>query len=155
MISIDANILLYAASEAAPLHRRAMSFLASLGPREDVALSEFILTEFYLHLRNPAVLENPLSASEATAAVQAYRRHPRWRVLGFPGNSLTVHEQLWNLAGHTAFARRRIYDARTALSLRAFGVTEFATANVKDFEGFGFDRVWNPLANGKSARGKS
>ena len=26
------------------------------------------------------------------------------------------------------------------------GVTEFATANVKDFQGFGFTRVWNPLA---------
>ena len=44
-----------------------------------------------------------------------------------------------------AFARRRIYDARTALCLRAFGVKEFATANEKDFEGFGFERVWNPL----------
>jgi hypothetical protein len=30
-----------------------------------------------------------------------------------------------------------------ALWLRRQGVTEFATANVKDFEGFGFDRVWN------------
>jgi len=25
------------------------------------------------------------------------------------------------------------------------GVTEFATANLKDFFGLGFDRVWNPL----------
>ena len=24
-------------------------------------------------------------------------------------------------------------------------VTEFATANIKDFEDFGFKRVWNPL----------
>ncbi|MFM8358316.1 MAG: hypothetical protein ACKOET_07130 [Verrucomicrobiota bacterium] len=30
-------------------------------------------------------------------------------------------------------------------ALRHDGVTEFATANVKDFEGFGFERVWNPL----------
>ena len=43
------------------------------------------------------------------------------------------------------FARRRVYDARLALSLRRQGVTEFATANVKDFEGFGLARVWNPL----------
>lgn len=26
------------------------------------------------------------------------------------------------------------------------GVTEFATANVKDFEALGFQKVWNPLA---------
>lgn len=42
-------------------------------------------------------------------------------------------------------ARRRIYDTRTALCLKAFGVTELATANVKDFGEFGFLRVWNPL----------
>ena len=27
----------------------------------------------------------------------------------------------------------------------AQGVTEFATMNVKDFEGLGFRKVWNPL----------
>ena len=31
------------------------------------------------------------------------------------------------------------------IPIRAFGVTEFATANVKDFDGFGFQKVWNPL----------
>jgi len=36
-------------------------------------------------------------------------------------------------------------DARTAISLQLHGVTEFATANVKDFQAFGFSRVWNPL----------
>ena len=25
------------------------------------------------------------------------------------------------------------------------GVKELATTNVKDFQGFGFERVWNPL----------
>jgi len=34
----------------------------------------------------------------------------------------------------------------TALALQAFGVTEFATANIKDFEGLGFAKVWNPIA---------
>jgi hypothetical protein len=32
---------------------------------------------------------------------------------------------------------------RTALALRAFGVIEFAMTNVKDFEGFGFEKVGN------------
>jgi hypothetical protein len=45
------------------------------------------------------------------------------------------------------FARRRIYDTRLALTLRHHGVSDFATANVKDFEGFGFSRVWNPLGS--------
>jgi hypothetical protein len=43
-----------------------------------------------------------------------------------------------------SFAQRPIYDPRLALSLLRQGVTAFATADVKDFEEFGF--VWNPLA---------
>lgn len=39
-----------------------------------------------------------------------------------------------------------LFTQSTALALHAFGVTEFATANVKDFEGLGFARVWNPVA---------
>jgi uncharacterized protein len=42
--------------------------------------------------------------------------------------------------------RRRLYDTRSALTMTAQGVTEFATMNVKDFKGLGFRKVWNPLA---------
>jgi hypothetical protein len=31
------------------------------------------------------------------------------------------------------------------ITLTQQGVTEFATVNEKDFQGFGFARVWNPL----------
>jgi uncharacterized protein len=56
-----------------------------------------------------------------------------------------LHEALWETAASPAFARRRIYDLRLALALVQQGATEFATANVKDFESLGFQRVWNPL----------
>lgn len=145
MLSIDANILLYAYSEAAPGHERALAFIKAQSARENVALSEFVLAEFYLLLRNPAVLEKPLSASGAVRVIQSYRQQPRWKILGFPGTSREIHNELWQQAATPGIARRRIYDTRTALCLRAFGVTEFATANVRDFEGFGFQKVWNPV----------
>jgi hypothetical protein len=63
----------------------------------------------------------------------------------FPPDSRALHTRLWEIAGQPGIARRRIYDTRTALTLRAFGITEFATANVKDFEAFGFAKVWNPV----------
>ncbi|HSH96180.1 MAG TPA: PIN domain-containing protein [Roseimicrobium sp.] len=147
MLSLDANLLLYSYSKAAPEHVAARRFIESLSPREDVALSEFVLTEFYLHLRNPAVLDQPLGAPKAVEVIQSYRRHPRWKVVSFPPAGRELHTELWRLAATPGFARRRIYDTRTALTLRAFGVTEFATANVKDFETFGFQRVWNPVAS--------
>ena len=52
---------------------------------------------------------------------------------------------VWVLAAESGFARRRIIDARLALTLRHHGVTEFATRNVRDFESFGFERVWSPI----------
>ncbi|MDI1314072.1 TA system VapC family ribonuclease toxin [Prosthecobacter sp.] len=145
MLSIDTNLLLYAYSEAAPEHGRALAFITSMSASESVALSEFVLTEFYLLLRNPAVLKKPLSAPDAVRIIQSYRHHPRWKILGFPPTSREVHADLWQQAATPGIARRRIYDTRTALCLRAFGVTEFATVNVKDFEVFGFQKVWNPL----------
>ena len=147
MISVDANIILFAFAPGSPAHARARSFLVKLGGRDDVVVSEFVLTEVYLHLRNPAVLERPLTAPQAVATIHSYRRHPRWKVVGFPPESLALHESLWQAAAQKGFARRRIYDLRIALSLQAFGVTEFATANLGDFTGLGFSRVWDPTAD--------
>ena len=55
-------------------------------------------------------------------------------------------DELWSRLREPGLARRRAYDLRLALTLRRYGVTDFATVNVKDFEGLGFQRVWNPLA---------
>jgi toxin-antitoxin system PIN domain toxin len=144
MISVDTNILLFSYCENSPHHARAKAFLISLAAREDVALSEFVLSELYLLLRNPAVLEKPLNPREAVEVIKSYRFHPRWQIVGFPPRSRDIHAEIWKQAATHHFARRRIYDVRTALCLKAFGVKEFATANIKDFKNLGFDKVWNP-----------
>ena len=144
MTSFDSNILLYAFSQASPFHEVARDFLVELTPRDDVAVSELVLVELYTLLRNPAVLIRPLSAAAAVEVVQSYRRHPRWMLFGFDPDSVALHDELWTMAAETLFGRRRIYDARLALSLRGQGVTDFATADPKDFGDFGFARVWNP-----------
>lgn len=146
MLSIDTNLLLHACNEDSPNHRAAYAWVSGLQAQEDVAVSEFILAEFYGLLRNPAVLKRPLDAGSAAEVIQTYRRHPRWRLIGFPVESRALHDALWQKAGRKDFAFRRLYDARSALTLIAQGVTEFATVNTKDFEGLGFQKVWNPLA---------
>jgi uncharacterized protein len=120
--------------------------LEKLISRDDIALSEFILCEFYVLLCNPAILKKPLSARKTSEVVQVYRRHPVWKIVGFPATSKAIHNELWSLAARPNFARRRIFDARTALTLVSFGITDFATANTKDFKGLGFRKVWNPLS---------
>ncbi len=146
MISIDAKILLYSYAVASPLHVPARSFLEEFSEREDVALSEFILAEFYLLMRNPVVLEHPLDAAGAAAVIGSYRKHPRWKTLGFPPHSRELHDELWKQAATRVMARRRLFDIRTALCLIAFGVTDFATLNLKDYQNLGFKKVWNPLS---------
>jgi toxin-antitoxin system PIN domain toxin len=142
VISIDTNILLYAQNADCAEHGAAFGFVAACGAREDVAICELVLVELYLLLRNPAVLTAPLSAEMAADTCMAYRNNPRWRLV----ENAPVMDQIWQLAGQPQFARRRIFDARIALTLLHHGVTELVTANVKDFEGFGFQAVWNPLA---------
>ena len=146
MLSIDTNILLPAVETGDKAHGAAASFLQSLQDREDVAVSEFILLELYGLLRNPAVLTRPHSAVTAAQVCEAFRAHPRWQLVGFPPDSRRFHDQLWPHLREKGFARRRAYDLRTALSLLRNGVTEFATVNVKDFQGIGFARVWNPFS---------
>ena len=145
MISVDTNILLPAVVSRNVNHPQAAAFLASLEDRNDVVFSEFILLELYGLLRNPAVLAKPLSPTAAVDVCGAFRQHPRWQLIGFPPDSRAFHDALWPRLRETAFARRRAYDWRAALTLRTQGVTEFATVNEKDFRDFGFQRVWNPL----------
>lgn len=146
MLSIDTNLLFHGFNEDSPRHAAAHAWLVSIAGDEEVAISELILAELYGLLRNPAVLVNPLSSDEAVEVIQAYRTHPRWRLIGFPMESRPLHDVLWQRARARGFAFRRLYDARAALTMTSQGVTDFATVNVKDFEGLGFKRVWNPLS---------
>ena len=150
MISTDTNILFAAVVPGSAKHAAAAAFLQSLDGRDDVAMSEFVLVELYGLLRNPAVVEKPLSAPQAAATCTAFRNHARWRIVGFAPDGRAAHDQLWKRAGELAFPRRRIYDLRMAFSLIQQGVTEFATVNTKDFGDAGFRRVWNPLEQGTS-----
>jgi len=145
MISLDTNILLPAVVADSPEYEKAAAFIESLHDNDEVVISEFILLELYSLLRNPAVLAKPLTAEQASDVCEAFRHHPHWQLIGFPPDSRAFHALLWPRLREKSLARRRAYDWRAALSMLRQGVTEFATVNVKDFEGFGFARVWNPL----------
>ena len=93
-------------------------------------------------LRNPTVFKKPKTAREATAFCDALRGNPAWE---FGDYEPEVSKTLWDWAGRTTTGFRHIIAARLALTLRHHGVTHFATANAKDFTGFGFEKVWNPV----------
>jgi toxin-antitoxin system PIN domain toxin len=141
MLSFDTNIAVYAANRASHLHESAYAFVGSLGSQRDVAVCELMLVELYLKLRNEKIFAKPLGAAQAAAVCQAYRSNGAWMLI----DSAPIMDEVWRLAATRAFAFRRIIDARLGLTLMHHGVKQFATTNVKDFEGFGFERVWNPL----------
>jgi toxin-antitoxin system PIN domain toxin len=141
MVGIDTNILAYARLQDSSYHEVAVKFLEDLGGDSTVVVSELVLVELYLLLRNDKILSPPLTATEAVKECQLLRAHPRWQLL----DSADVMKEVWPVAASEGFARRRIFDVRLAKTLLSHGVTDFATANTKDFEGLGFDRVWNPL----------
>jgi len=144
MISFDTNLAVYAANSSAPEYRASRVFLESLADREDVMVCELMLVELYLKLRNSKIFPIPMSASAAVAWCMSLRDNKNWALIeGAP-----VMDEVWREASRKNFALRRIIDARLAMTLRHHGVTEFATSNLKDFQGFGFSRVWNPLLSG-------
>lgn len=145
MISCDTNILFVALEASRPGNGPARRFLDSHRNSPDFAICELCLLELYALLRNPATARKPLGAEKAVSLIQTLRSNPRWDVLDYPGAGTGIMDEIWKLAAAAQFPRRKVFDARLALTLRHHGVSEFATSNVKDFEGFGFKRVWNPL----------
>jgi predicted nucleic acid-binding protein len=146
-LSVDTNILYSSVQAGDARHADAVAFMEGLRSRGDVVISEFALMELYQLLRNPAVVRRVLSPEAAVAVCAEFRSHPRWQVVGLPGESREFHDALWPRLAIPGFARRRTYDWRIALSLLRQSVDEFATVNLRDFEGFGFRRLWNPLAS--------
>lgn len=142
MTSADTNLFLYAANPNSPLHATATAFFKTMDSA-DFVICELVLVEIYMQLRNPAVLPQPLSASQSAAFCKQLREHPRWQHVDYEP---AVSASLWKWAADTTVGFRQIIDARLALTLQFHGVTEFATANLKHFETFGFERLWNPLA---------
>ena len=146
MTSCDTNILFVALEESRPGHDTARRFLESHAADDSFALCELVLLELYGLLRNPITSARPLGPEQAVRLLDQLRSNPAWQVLDYPGAEAGLMPQLWSAAAAPGFARRKVYDVRLALTLRHHGVAEFATVNVRDFEGFGFTRLWNPLA---------
>lgn len=141
MISFDTD-LLFPALE--PSHRdpaAARSFVEGL--EGTVALSELVLMDLYLLVRNPEVCRRPLGPREAVNLVEQLRTSSQWRLLDAPEGLMA---EVWTRAADPGFGQRRISDARLAVSLVRQGARRFATRDLAGFSGFGFDEVFDPLA---------
>jgi uncharacterized protein len=141
VIAFDTNIVVHSANEDSPHFERAREFLENLGSQRNVVVCELMLVEVFLKLCNGKIFQNPMSPAAAGAYCRALRNNQNWRLV----EVAPVMPEVWEWTGKRGFAFRRIIDLRLGLTLRHFGVTEFASTNGKDFRGLGFARIWNPL----------
>ncbi len=143
MLTADTNLFIHAADPDSPQHRKARKFFDALPSLNDeFVVCELVLVELYMQLRNGMIFVKPYTAREAVAYCQALKQNPLWRCVDYDAK---VSPQLWRWAAETKAGFRQIIDARLAVTLRHHGVTKLATANVRDFKAFDFERVWNPL----------
>jgi len=143
ILGIDTNLLLYSLNPASVWHEGAERFLKQHfgGASNRIVMADYVLTELYVLLRNPAVMARPLSAKGARDLVVSYWKIPNVMRL----ENAPVMDEVWAMAGNKDFPRRQVFDARLGMTLRHGGVTHFATTNGKDFKGLGFEKLWNPL----------
>lgn len=145
ILSADTNLFLYAANPDSPNHAVAQRFFAmEASGQQRFLLCGLVLVEIYMQLRNPTVFRKPRSSKEAATFCQTLRSNPAWEYGDYEPD---VAKPLWQWAAKTTTGFRHVIDARLAYTLRHHGVTHFATANAKDFGGFGFEKVWNPLSS--------
>jgi uncharacterized protein len=142
LLSCDTNILVYAYNESAAKHKQARAFLEAQLSNDNFALSELVLLEFYVIIRNRAVFEDPFSPSEAVEIIQELRGNPKWTILKA---TTDVSDQVWAAAASKDFPRLMVFDARIAYSLKAEGVKRLATNNLKHFERLGVLEAFDPL----------
>lgn len=141
--SLDTNILLYAANEDAAEHAVCKKFLQDIvDAPEDWVVSDQVYFELYVALRNPKVMERPMSAAQASNHIATLRNELGIMHCGYLPES-------WNRAilqmKVDDFPFRRTHDAVLAATLLAHGVKTFYTRNTKDFLAAGFDKVVNPV----------
>jgi toxin-antitoxin system PIN domain toxin len=143
MNSLDTNILIYAINSDCPEHSAAWQvYEAMLQHPANWILSDQVLFEFYRALRNSKILQNPLNHQQALKQVEFLRNRSGIRPCAY---NTGLWSDLINGFGQGNPKSTHIFDRVLAVTLRHHGVTTFYTRNTKDFEGFGFTVVINPI----------
>ena len=143
MNSLDTNILIYAANNAAREHAKALVVVnAMLASPSEWIIADQVLWEFYKALRHPKILQKPRSAAQAAAHIRFLREQSGITCCAYE----TPHfaEVLAGLE-KPRFPYQRTHDTVLGVTLRCHGVKVFYTRNVKDFEDAKLPKVVNPI----------
>jgi toxin-antitoxin system PIN domain toxin len=140
--AIDTNILLYAANSSSESFETARELVERLALGPDLLYLFWPVAMGFLRLStNPAVVDNPLSPSEALASLTDLAERNNVRTPGEASGFLAVYRE-------TASAGTRgkdVTDAHIAALMRQHGVNTIYTRD-RDFRRFDGIRVEDPFA---------
>jgi uncharacterized protein len=141
-VTVDANVLVYAANTADPAHKQARLLLERLAAGPDLVYLFWPTTMAFLRIvTHPAILPSPLSAAEASANIAALLG--RDHVLS-PGEA----NGFWDIFCASAAGGVRgneVPDAHLVALMRQHGVDAIYTRD-RDFRRFDHIEVRDPFA---------
>ncbi len=143
MKSLDTNILIYALNaDCAEFRQAGPTLQAVLDAPEDWIIADQVYLELYKALRNPRIFGNPYGAEEAFSKVQTLRDECGLRRCCYGDQ---VWDRLADRIRKSDFPYQRTHDAVLAETLLKAGVRSLYTRNTKDFEGYAFTSLINPI----------
>jgi toxin-antitoxin system PIN domain toxin len=143
MNSLDTNILFYAANEDCKEHDKARALVQqALDHSVEWIISDQVYFELYRLLRNPIVLEHPLSAPRAWEIIDFYRHQSGWMHCCYETSFMT---EIAEFLKSNEFPPRKTFDSVLAVTLNKHGVSTFYTRNKGDFEPFHWFKLIDPL----------
>lgn len=143
MRSLDTNILLYATNADCPEHSAAKVIVQSaLEQPQNWIIADQVYFELYRLLRNPAVLEEPLTAAEAADVIDYYRRRAGWGRCAWEPR---LFSRLLPYLKNEQSRGKHVFDLVLAFTLPDAGITTLYTRNTRDFEEIAEFEAVNPI----------
>ena len=147
MYALDTNLLVHAHNVASPSHEACKSFVEEVVSRRgagsnQVCLPAQVLMEF-MNVITWRRLEAPLPLADAVEVARDYLATG----IQIVNPRSTQLETVLQLLGSIT-SRKTLFDVALAATLRDNGIPGIYTINVRDFEGFTFLDVRNPIEGG-------
>jgi toxin-antitoxin system PIN domain toxin len=140
---LDTSLLVYAHVPGSPHHQRVRHYLQVRlrDPGEVLVVTPMVLHEFVHVVTDPRRFDPPVAMSEALAVARGYLDRTNVECLAIGEDEFRLALEL---LARLHLGRKRIADTMLAATLLYHAVTEIATCNPTDFEGFEGLRVIDP-----------
>lgn len=140
-VTVDTNILVYAANSNDPVSQPASELLERLGRGPEIFYVFWPVLMGFLRLStNPAIADDPLTPGEALAAVEGLVDRPNVRAPGEMPGFLSFYRE----TASPGARGRRVTDAHIAALMRQHGVRTIYTRD-RDFRRFDGIAVEDPF----------